>query len=55
MTRRGSASRAVWFAGLCVVATFGATALVRIALRSLDFYGLAWELLFGAVLSAVMP
>ncbi len=39
---------AVWFAGLCVVATFGATALVRIALRSLDFYGLAWELLFGA-------
>jgi polar amino acid transport system permease protein len=41
---------AVWFAGLCVVATFGATALVRIALRGLDFYGLAWELLFGAVL-----
>lgn len=41
---------AVWFAGLCVVATFGATALVRIALRSFDFYGLAWELLFGAVL-----
>ena len=41
---------AAWFAGLCVVATFGATALVRIALRGLDFYGLAWELLFGAVL-----
>ena len=41
---------AVWFAGLCVVATFGATALVRIALRGLDFYGLAWELLFGVVL-----
>ena len=41
---------AVWFAGLCVVATFGATALVRIALRGLDYYGLAWELLFGAVL-----
>ncbi len=41
---------AVWFAGLCVVATFGATALVRIALRGLDFYGLGWELLFGAVL-----
>lgn len=41
---------AVWFAGLCVVATFGATALVRIALRGLDFYGLAWELLFGAAL-----
>jgi polar amino acid transport system permease protein len=41
---------AVWFAGLCVVATFGATALVRIALRGLDIYGLAWELLFGAVL-----
>ena len=40
---------AVWFAGLCVVATFGATALVRIALRSLDFYGLAWELVFGSV------
>ena len=40
---------AVWFAGLCVVATFGATALVRIALRSLDFYGLAWELIFGSV------
>jgi polar amino acid transport system permease protein len=39
---------AVWFAGLCVVATFGATALVRIALRSLDFYGLAWELVFGS-------
>ncbi len=41
---------AVWFAGLCVVATFGATALVRIALRGLDYYGLAWELLFGAAL-----
>ena len=41
---------AVWFAGLCVVATFGATALVRIALRGLDYYGQAWELLFGAVL-----
>lgn len=41
---------AVWFAGLCVVATFGATALVRIALRGLDYYGLAWELLFGLVL-----
>lgn len=41
---------AVWFAGLCVVATFGATALVRIALRGLNFYGLAWELLFGFVL-----
>jgi polar amino acid transport system permease protein len=40
---------AVWFAGLCVVATFGATALVRIALRGLNFYGLAWELLFGTV------
>jgi polar amino acid transport system permease protein len=40
---------AVWFAGLCVMATFGATALVRIALRSLDFYGLAWELVFGSV------
>ncbi len=40
---------AVWFAGLCVVATFGATALVRIALRSLDFYGLAWEMIFGSV------
>ncbi len=42
---------AVWFAGLCVVATFGATALVRIALRGLDFYGLAWELAFGTALS----
>ena len=41
---------AVWFAGLCVVATFGATALVRIALQGLDFYGLALELLFAAVL-----
>ncbi|MDP1699757.1 MAG: amino acid ABC transporter permease [Aestuariivirga sp.] len=40
---------AVWFAGLCVIATFGATALVRIALRGLDFYGLAWELIFGSV------
>ena len=40
---------AVWFAGLCVVATFGATALVRVALRGLDFYGLAWEVLFGIV------
>ena len=46
---------AVWFAGLCVVATFGATALVRIALRGLDFYGLAWELVFGTVRAAVMP
>ena len=41
---------AVWFAGLCVLAAFGATALVRIALRGLDFYGLAWELLFALVL-----
>jgi polar amino acid transport system permease protein len=40
---------AVWFAGLCVVATFGAAALVRIALRGLEFYGLVWELLFGVV------
>ena len=39
---------AVWFAGFCVIATFGATALVRIALRSLDFYGLAWELVLAA-------
>ena len=46
---------AMWFAGLCVVATFGATAIVRIALRGLDYYGLAWELLFGiAVLLASM-
>lgn len=46
---------AVWFAGLCVVATFGATAIVRIALRGLDYYGLAWELLFGiAVLLACL-
>lgn len=46
---------AVWFAGLCVVATFGAAALVRISLRGLDFYGLAWELLFGiAVLLACL-
>ena len=42
---------AVWFAGLCVLATFGATALVRTALQSLDFYGLAWELLFAFVIS----
>ncbi len=41
---------AVWFAGLCVVATFGATALVRVALRGLDFYGIAWEVLFAAAL-----
>lgn len=41
---------AVWFAGLCVVAAFGATALVRIALRGFDLYGFAWELLFGFVL-----
>jgi polar amino acid transport system permease protein len=39
----------VWFAGFCVLATFGATVLVRIALRSLEFYGLAWELIFGSV------
>jgi polar amino acid transport system permease protein len=46
---------AMWFAGLCVVATFGATAIVRIALRGLDYYGLAWELLFGiAVLLACL-
>jgi len=39
----------VWFSGLCVLATFAATVLVRIALRSLDFYGLAWEMIFGGV------
>ena len=38
---------AVWFAGLCVLATFGATVLVRDALQSLNFYGRAWELLFA--------
>ena len=37
----------MWFAGLCVLATFGATALVRGALRSLNFYGFAWELVFA--------
>jgi polar amino acid transport system permease protein len=42
---------AVWFAGLCVLATFGATALVRGALRSLNFYGFAWELVFAFVIA----
>jgi polar amino acid transport system permease protein len=37
----------VWFAGFCVVATFAASALVRSALRGLDYYGLVWELLFA--------
>lgn len=37
----------VWFAGFCVVAAFAASLLVRSALRSLDYYGLAWELLFA--------
>ena len=41
---------AVWFAALCVMATVGATVLVRSALRSLNFYGLAWEFLFAAVM-----
>ena len=41
---------AVWFAGLCVLASFGATALVRVALQSLDFYGRWWELLFASVI-----
>ncbi len=37
---------AVWFAGLCVLATFGATVLVRGALQALEFYGWVWEFLF---------
>ena len=41
---------AVWFAALCVLSTFGATVLVRGALQNLDYYGWAWELLFGCVL-----
>jgi polar amino acid transport system permease protein len=41
---------AVWFAGLCVISTFGATVVVRDALQNLDFYGRAWELLFAGVL-----
>ena len=41
---------AVWFAGLCVLASFGATAIVRVALQSLDFYGRWWELLFACVI-----
>jgi polar amino acid transport system permease protein len=41
---------AVWFAGLCVLSTFGATMLVRGALQNLGFYSRAWELLFGCVL-----
>ena len=41
---------AVWFAGLCVLSTFGATALVRSALQNLNFYSRAWELLFACVI-----
>ena len=43
---------AVWFAGLCVLVAFGATALVRNALQSLNFYGRWWELLFALVILA---
>ena len=41
---------AIWFAGLCVLSAFGATALVRGALRNLDFYGRWAELLFACVI-----
>ena len=41
---------AIWFAGLCVLVAFGATALVRVALQSLDFYGRWWEFLFACVI-----
>ena len=41
---------AIWFAGLCVLASFGATAIVRVALQGLDFYGRWWELLFACVI-----
>jgi polar amino acid transport system permease protein len=42
---------AVWFAGLCVLAAFAATVLVRGALQSLEFYGFAWEFLFACVIA----
>ena len=41
---------AVWFAGLCVLATFAATVLVRGALQNLHFYEIAWEFLFASFL-----
>lgn len=42
---------AVWFAGLCVLVTFGATAVVRNALHHLDVYGIVWEFIFAFVIS----
>jgi polar amino acid transport system permease protein len=42
---------AVWFAGLCVLATFAATVLVRGALQNLHFYGIAWEFLFACFIA----
>ncbi len=42
---------AVWFAGLCVLVTFGATAVVRNALRNLDVYGFVWEFIFAFAIS----
>lgn len=42
---------AVWFAGLCVLVTFGATAVVCNALHHLDVYGIVWEFIFAFVIS----
>jgi polar amino acid transport system permease protein len=40
----------VWFAAFCSIAAIAATNLVRGALKGLDFYGIAWEIVFIAVI-----
>ncbi len=48
----GLAVAAVLFAGLCLLAAFGAARLVRGALVQLETYSAAWEILFGLTIAA---
>jgi polar amino acid transport system permease protein len=49
----GLAIAAILFALFCVLAAFGATALIRGALEHLGVYAVAWQILFWAVIAAV--
>ena len=48
----GLSIAAALFAGLCVLAAFGAVRLVRGALAGLGVYSTAWEFVFAAVIAA---
>ena len=48
----GLAIAALLFAAACVLAAYGATALVRAALQNLEVYNPAWQVLFWLVIAA---